>query len=53
MSTITRSELEELVRLYTGMDKLARAIWIGNASLLLGKEAAEKMPEGSGEKKTA
>ena len=37
---VSKEELKELIKLYSGMDKLSRAIWLG--SLLLGKEMTEK-----------
>lgn len=39
---VSKEELEELAKMYSGMDKLSRAIWFGSGSLLLGKELAEK-----------
>lgn len=39
---VSKEELKELIKLYSGMDKLSRAIWLGSGSLLLGKEMTEK-----------
>lgn len=39
---VSKEELKELTKLYSGMDKLSRAIWLGSGSLLLGKEMTEK-----------
>lgn len=41
-ANVSDAELKELMRLYIGMDKLSRAIWLGSGSLLVGKEMAEK-----------
>lgn len=39
---VSKEELKELIKLYSGMDKLSRAIWLGSGSVLLGKEMTEK-----------
>ena len=39
---VSKEELKELIKLYSGRDKLSRAIWLGSGSLLLGKEMTEK-----------
>lgn len=39
---VSKEELKELIKLYSDMDKLSRAIWLGSGSLLLGKEMTEK-----------
>lgn len=48
---VSKNELKELMKVYLGMDELARAIWISSGGLLTGKEMAER--EHAKDKKTA